>query len=180
MLLEQPEWGVFWQYILLFFLAAAPWLEVFLVVPLGIAWGLQPVSVAVIGFAGNWIPVLLIALFFHQFKAWRIRRKARKEGRDPHEVALEAAAAEEQAASKKRRRARGIWERYGIPGLALLAPAIVGTDIAALLALSFGSKPRWVLLWMTVSLALWTIALAVGTVYGLDFVGWFQRKDAPA
>ncbi|WP_159887246.1 small multi-drug export protein [Paenibacillus puerhi] len=180
MLFAQPEWGTFWQYILLFLLAAAPWLEVFLVVPLGIAWGLQPVAVAITGFAGNWLPVLLIALFFRQFNAWRARRKARKEGRNPDDPAWEASAEGVAGESKKQRRARGIWERYGIPGLALVAPAIVGTDIATLLALSFGSPPRWVVLWMTLSLVVWTIALTVGTVYGLDFVGWFQLKDSRA
>lgn len=176
-----PEWGTAWQYVVLFLLAAAPWLEVFLVVPLGIAWGLNPAAVAVTGFVGNWIPVLLIALFFRQFTAWRAKRRARKaalaaaqSGGTTGEAV--SASSGKAAESKKHRRAKRIWERYGIPGLALTAPAIVGTDIAALLALTFGSSPRWVLLWMTVSLALWSVLLAVGSVYGLEFTGWFQPK----
>ncbi|MUG71210.1 small multi-drug export protein [Paenibacillus validus] len=181
--MNAPEWGTAWQYAALFLLAAAPWLEVFLVVPLGIAWGLNPAAVAVTGFVGNWIPVLLIALFFRQFTAWRTKRRTRKaaltaaqSGGTAAETATPTSAGT-TAESKKHRRAKRIWERYGIPGLALTAPAIVGTDIAALLALTFGSSPRWVLLWMTVSLALWTVLLAVGSVYGLEFIGWFQPKS---
>lgn len=158
-----------WQYVILFILAAAPWLEVFLVVPLGIAAGLNPVAVSFVGFFGNWIPVLLIGFFFVQISAWlkrRRERKARKAGRDPD--------ADTQQVSKKDRRARKIWERYGIPGLALLAPAIVGTDIAALLALSFGSSKRWVMIWITISLALWTIGLAIASIYGFDYLGFFE------
>ncbi len=152
-----------WQYVILFLLAAAPWLEVFLVVPLGIFAGLNPVAVSITGFFGNWIPVLLIGFFFVQISAWLKRRKehkARKAGIEPGEA----------PPSKNDKRARKIWEKYGIPGLALLAPIIVGTDIAALLALSFGSSKRWVMLWITISLALWTVALAIGSVYGLDFL----------
>nr|WP_144939076.1 hypothetical protein [Aneurinibacillus sp. XH2] len=63
------------------------------------------------------------------------------------------------------------------PGLALLAPAIVGTDIAAILALSFGSPRKSVLIWMTASLAIWTMLLAYGTVYGLSFVEYFRREE---
>ncbi|MGN7382221.1 Predicted membrane protein [Chlamydia abortus] len=150
-----------WGYVLVFLLAAAPWLEVFLVVPLGILAGLSPVPVALLGFAGNFIPIALIAIWFKKWTEWRAKRKGMTE--------------EEQMNSRKRSRAKKVWDRYGMPGLALLAPAIVGTDIAAILALSFGSPRKSVLIWMTASLAIWTILLAYGTVYGLSFVEYFRR-----
>ncbi|MDQ1912174.1 small multi-drug export protein [Paenibacillus sp. GD4] len=171
MLEEMQGWGTAWQYVVLFLMAAAPWLEVFLVVPLGIAWGLNPVAVSVTGFLGNFIPLLLIGFFFTQISAWlqrRRQRKAQKQGVTEEEIAARSA--------KKEKRAKGIWERYGVPGLALLAPAIIGTDLAALLALSFGSSPRYVMIWMTISLAVWTVLLAVGTVFGLTTAGWPQHK----
>ncbi len=168
-------WDTIWQYAVLFLMAAAPWLEVFLVVPLGIAWGLNPAAVAVTGFVGNWIPVLLIAYFFKQITAWRKRRKLKKlqSQQQPESAAAEAAAAYDPT-SKRQRRARTIWEKYGVPGLALVAPAFVGTDIAALLALAFGSSRNSVIVWITISLALWTIALAIGSVYGLSYMQWLK------
>lgn len=155
-----------WQYAVLFVLALTPWLEVFLVVPLGIAWGLHPVPVSIVGFVGNWIPVLLIGFFYTRISRWLKRRRARKLG-----------VSEEEALTtgKKETRARRIWERYGTPGLALIAPAIVGTDIAALLALAFGSSKRWVMIWITISLALWTIALAVGAHYGFAYMELWKQ-----
>lgn len=166
--------GGFWAYVILFLLAAAPWLEVFLVVPLGIAMGMNPVGVAVAGFVGNWIPILLIGFFFKQLSAWREKRKAKKlqSGAAGLPSDPDAQTDEPPKIAKKHRRARVVWEKYGIPGLALLAPTIVGTDIAAILALSFGSNRTWVMLWMTVSLAVWTVLLTVGSVYGFAFVGW--------
>jgi uncharacterized membrane protein len=144
-----------WAYIVLFLLAAAPWLDVFLVVPLGIVAGLSPIAVAVIGFAGNFLLVLLLGLFFKKFSNWRNNRRLKKGI---------------TTSSKKETRARQIWERYGLPGLALLAPLIVGTDIAALFALSFGSSRKRVMKWMAVSLAVWTIVMALGSVYGFGYM----------
>ena len=156
-----------WEYFVLFVLALVPWLEVFLVVPLGIAIGLNPVLVGIVGFVGNWIPVLIIGFFFTRISNWYRRRRARKLGISEEEAL---------SAGKKMTRARRIWDRYGTPGLALIAPAIVGTDIAALLALSLGSSRRWVLFWITLSLALWTVALAVGAHYGLWYMEWLMRQ----
>jgi len=144
-----------WPYIVLFLLAAAPWLDVFLVVPLGIVAGLSPVAVAIIGFAGNFLLVLLLGIFFKQFSKWNTNRRLKKGI---------------TTSSKKETRARQIWERYGLPGLALLAPLIVGTDIAALLALSLGSSRKRVIQWMAVSLAVWTIVMALGSVYGFSYM----------
>jgi uncharacterized membrane protein len=164
-----------WTYIVLFLLSAAPWLEVFLVIPLGVGLGLNPLAVAVTGFVGNWIPILLIGVFFEQLNIWLKKRKERKMLRtasDEVEVDSESdPAAMNEQEDKKNRRARGIWVKYGLPGLALLAPAIIGTDIAAILALAFGSPRRSVMIWMTISLALWSIALTVSAVYGFSFVG---------
>lgn len=178
----QNDWGAAWQYVVMFLMAAAPWLDVFVVVPLGVAWGLNPFGVSIVAFVGNWIPLLLLALFFREFTAWRSRVKARKalKRQKALEASGESTAVENVPSSdlagspKKYRRARQIWEKYGVPGLALLAPALVGTDIATLLALSFGSSRRWVMSWMTVSLLVWTVLMAVGSVYGLGFIGWFD------
>ncbi|WP_042160927.1 small multi-drug export protein [Paenibacillus gorillae] len=151
--IQQAE-GI-WQYIVLFLLAAAPWLDVFVVVPIGIIAKMNPVAVAITGFAGNFLMTLLIGIFFKQFSNWRERRRLKKGI---------------TALSKKETRARQIWDRYGLPGLALLAPLIFGTDIATLLALSFGSSRVRVIQWMAVSLALWTIVMTLGAVYGFSYM----------
>ncbi|HDR7386534.1 TPA: small multi-drug export protein, partial [Bacillus toyonensis] len=99
--------------------------------------------------------VLLLGFFFKQYAKWQAARKLKKGITKP---------------SKKETRSRKIWERYGIPGLALLAPILVGTDIAAVLALTFGSNRTHVISWMTVSLAVWTVIFTVAAMYGLSFL----------
>ena len=151
------EWAqnadAFLQYIVLFLLAFAPWMDVSIVVPLGVLWGLNPVAVGLTAFFGNLILILLLGLFFKQIDRWRKVRKQKKGIDSP---------------SKKENRSRRIWERYGIPGLALLAPIVVGTDIAALLALTFGSSRVRVISWMATSLAIWTVIFTVGASFGFS------------
>ncbi|MDQ0225614.1 small multi-drug export protein [Metabacillus niabensis] len=151
--LQQSE-GI-WQYIVLFLLAAAPLLDVFIVVPLGVGLGLNPIAVGIIGFAGNFLMVVILGLFFKQFSKWREKRRAKKGITGP---------------TKRETRARRLWERYGLPGLAILAPGLVGTDLAAVLALTFGSSRRWVIMWLAISLAIWTIALTIGSIYGFRYM----------
>lgn len=156
-----------WQYLILFGLAAAPWLEVFLVVPIGIAWGLNPIAVAITGFLGNWIPILLIATFYERIANWLRQRRARKKGLTPEEVSV--------VSEKKTKRAQKIMDRYGTPGLAIIAPGFIGTDTATLLALIFGSSKKWVIIWMTFGLAFWTILLTIGSYYGLAYMDLFKH-----
>lgn len=142
------------QYSALFLLSIAPYIDVSIVVPTGILLELSPIPVMIVGFLGNWIFILLVALFFEQISRWREKRKQKKTSTTP---------------SKKETRARKIWEKYGIPGLALVAPVIVGVDIAALITLGFGVSRSRVLLWLTASLALWTVIFGVSFMYGVRF-----------
>lgn len=149
------EANAIWQYVVLFLLGAAPWMDVSIIVPLGVLWGLSPVGVGLTAFIGNFLLIVLLGLFFKQIAEWRTARRQKKGIMSP---------------TKRETRSREIWDKYGIPGLALLAPILVGTDIAAILALTFGSSKIVVVGWMTVSLALWTIVFVVASMYGFSFL----------
>lgn len=146
-----------WQYIALFLISILPFLDVFYIIPVGIALGISPVAVGIIAFAGNFIMVLIFAMFFRQISEWRNKRREKKGKSQP---------------SKKETRARHIWEKYGLPVFALLSPSILGTDLAALTALLLGSSKVRVITWMGVSLVVWSIIMTVGSVYGLQYMKW--------
>jgi uncharacterized membrane protein len=155
------EWAqdanIYIQYVVLFLFAAAPWMDVSIIVPLGIVWGLPPIGVSIVAFSGNFLLILLLGIFFKKIDRWRKNRKQKKGIQNP---------------TKKERRSREIWEKYGIPGLALVAPIFVGTDIAAIIALTLGSSKTRVVGWMTISLAVWTIVFAIGSVYGFSLLNF--------
>ncbi|MHA4765025.1 small multi-drug export protein [Bacillus altitudinis] len=145
---------IVWGYVLVFILAALPFFEVVGVVPLGILSGLHPVTTAVIGFVGNFLTVLLLIVFVDRFKAWWLKRKEEKH---------------DEKGEKKQLKARKVWERYGLPGLALIGPFIIGSHLAAFMCMSFGTKRKQVTVWMTVSLIMWTVLAASLTGAGFHY-----------
>ncbi|MHC3437291.1 small multi-drug export protein [Natrialbaceae archaeon A-gly3] len=143
-----------WQYLLVFVLAAIPLLEVLVVIPIGIALGLDPVAVAAVAFAGNVLPIYAIVLAGERVTAWLSRRRDGEE-------------------SPRRARAKRIWNAYGLPGLAALAPIATGVHLAAVIALGLGARGRSTLAWMTVSIAAWTVVITAGVVTGASILEAF-------
>lgn len=141
-------------YALVFLFAAIPWFEIFLVIPVGIGLGMNAVGVAVFAFLGNALSVYAVIAFHDRVRAWwaRYRRTEPK----PRERAGG--------------RARAVWDRYGLPGLALSSPMVTGVHLAALIALATGSKKRAVGAWLTASIALWTVILTAASYYGFGFL----------
>lgn len=143
-----------WTYLAVFLLAAIPFIELLAVIPLGIVFGLNPIAVTILGFVGNWITVFLVIALFDRFQQWRARRKGNK----PED-------------SKRGQRARRIWEKYGLPGLALVGPLLIGTHLSAALAMTFKAPRVAVTIWMSLSIAAWSILVAVVAYYGFDTLG---------
>ncbi len=141
------------QYFLIFLFAAIPWFEILLVIPIGIALGLNPLLVGVFAFVGNALPIYGIVIGYERLSAW-----------------LEARRGSDSSGSKKR--AVAVWNRYGLPGLALCSPIVTGVHLAALIALGLGARGRDTLVWMTVAIGLWTVVIVVLSVIGLEALGF--------
>ncbi len=150
-----------WELIVAFGLAATPWIELLVVIPLGLAWGLPPVPLAIVVFAGNTASVLPIVWLHGWWRAWRAKRRAAK-----------GEPLDEQPHSKRGEWARRLWNRYGLPGLALLAPLVTGVHLATAIALLSGAPRRAVIFWMLASMVLWTVGVTVVTYYGIEGVRW--------
>ncbi|MBB5180671.1 putative membrane protein [Planomicrobium koreense] len=141
-----------YEYFMVFLGAAIPWMEIALVIPLGVVWGLSPFWVMVLAFVGNLLTVLALIIGFDKFKGWHQKRQEAK-GKTP---------------SKKSERAKDIMNKYGLPGLALLGPILIGTHIAAFVGMTLGATKRNTTIWLTVSIGLWTLIFGLGTALGFD------------
>lgn len=64
-----------------------------------------------------------------------------------------------------------VWQRWGMPGLGLLAPITIGPYFAALLALALGENPRRVILWIAGGVIPWCVVFAVLSGMGIQFFG---------
>lgn len=162
---------MFISYFLVFFLAAVPLLELVTIVPLAIFGGLSPLPVAVLGFSGNLLTVVLLIIFADKAKCWWEARKL-KRNEIKEQVKVESQNCETdtpEQESKKKQRARNIFNKFGLPGLTILGPMIVGSHISALMAMRFGLKRQLVFIWMLISLVLWTVVSAMAASFGVAF-----------
>lgn len=139
-----------WEYAVIFLLAAVPWIEAVVAIPLGIIRGLSPVVVVAVAFLGNWSTVILVIYLFEKIKEFWNRKKGTQ-----------------TPPGKRQERAKKIWNKYGLPGLSLLGPILIGIHIAAFIGLTLGATRNWTLLWMTISLALWSVVFGIASHYGL-------------
>lgn len=146
------ESGSWWSYLLVFLAAATPVLEVLVVIPAAVLAGMSPIPTALVALAGNLSTVVLVAVAGDKIITWlRRRRTARR-----------------QQSGRRSRRAARLAQRWGVPGLAFLAPLTTGTHIATVAALATGAETRWVLRWMAAGLVAWSALAAAATVAGLD------------
>lgn len=163
-------------YALVFVAAATPWIEILLVIPGGVAAGLQPVVVGLVAFAGNALPVVAVVVAYERFVSWRRRRSRERAPVDAEPGTADGAYGSPACASgpqgrgrgrtRRRERAARIRDRYGIPGLALLGPLTVGIHFATGFAVALGGGRRTVIVWMTASLAAWTVVLTAASALG--------------
>ncbi|WP_246569334.1 small multi-drug export protein [Allobacillus halotolerans] len=145
-----------WDYLLVFLLAAVPWFEIGLIIPVSILAGMNAFWVAILAFFGNLLTVYLLIVFFDRLKGWFFRKK-KKEQSDQEED------------SGRYARANRMWDKYGVSGLLLAGPFLTGSHIAAGAAIVFGATKTKTLYWSTISLGLWTLVFTIGSIYGL---GW--------
>jgi uncharacterized membrane protein len=150
--------SIFVVYLIVFLLAAVPFFELVVVIPIGIAGGLNSFLVSVLAFLGNIATILLIILLMDHIKSWLQKRRERKG---------------EGSFSKRYSRAERVWKKYGLPGLALISPFLIGSHLGAVLAMGFGGTRKQITFWMTTSLVLWTVIMGVASHYGIDFL--FQQ-----
>lgn len=141
-----------WTYIIIFLLAAIPFFEIMVIVPVAIIGGIPAIPVMVVAFLGNLLTIILLIVFLDKIREWRRKKKG-----------------EEQTESKRFKRARDLWDKYGLPGLVFIGPFFVGSHLSALLAITFGGQKAKTLYLMTASLLSWTIILGVASYYGFDF-----------
>ncbi len=138
------------EYLLIFLGAAVPWFEIILVIPLGILSGLNPTLVIIAAFFGNMATILALIFGYDKFKQWQAKRKDKRQ-------------------TKREGRARTIWNKYGLPGLIMLGPILIGSHITAFIGMTLGATKQKTLIWSTFSIGAWSLALGISTALGFDF-----------
>lgn len=153
---------------------AVPWLEAIIIIPAGVLGGLPVLPVVLAGVAGNLLTVWLAAVYGQRLRDWWVRRGARqKEGRAPGREPRATGGSHEAEPRRDRRRERieRVMNRWGMPGLAVLGPLGLGTQVSALAAVAMGVSARTTFLWVGAGTVGWSVAAAALTVSGASFLG---------
>lgn len=127
---------------------AVPWGEVFFAIPLGIGLNLHPLATFIAALAGNVGSVLMLERALRRWKGLQ-------------GLLLR---------SKRTRWVGPIMGRFGIIGLSAQAPMISGAHAALLVGVLSGVSRRSVLLWLTLSMSVWGIAITLASVQGKQIV----------
>lgn len=144
-------------YMAVFIASAAPMLEVWLAVPAGMAAGLPLVPTALVAIVGNFSTVSIVVLAGENIRRWA--RKRWRKANSPENPA--------EAPRAKAGRMRGIAEKFGVPGLALLAPFVVGSHFGAIGAVATGARKSNILLWFLVALVLQAFIMGGLAAWGI-------------
>ncbi len=140
---------------------AIPWLEAVTVIPTGILLGLPPVAVVVTAIIGNLATVALVAFGGERVRSVLIRRRRRTVGTEGADGTQGGRAS----------RAERVMARFGLPGLAILGPLGVGTQLSAAIIVSLGISGRGAFAWVGASTVGWSVVVALLVAWGIDVAG---------
>lgn len=111
-------------------------------IPAGLALGVHVVAVVVTAAVSYACGVGLIVLVGQPLRDRILRRFGGRTAGNPDSLAYR------------------IWDRYGLIGLALLAPVTTGAQIGAIIGMSLNAPPRRLFVWMSLGGLLWSVVFA--------------------
>ena len=145
-----------------FLAGAIPWFEAIAVVPAGIIFGLDPVLTVIATATGNIITIAVFAYGGGAIRKWIISRRVAK-GKEPE--------------SPKFIKAQQAFDKYGIYGMAVLGPILIGTQFAATVSVAAGVKPLKVTVLISSAMVIWAIAIAwVVVALDISVVDYFPQS----
>lgn len=129
-----------------FLAGAIPWFEAIAVIPAGILFGLDPIATVIAAVVGNAITIFLFAYLGANIRERIVKRRI---------------ARGKAGGSPKFDKALKAFDRYGIYGMALLGPILIGTQFAATASVAAGVKPLKAGLFVSIGMALWAAGIAM-------------------
>jgi hypothetical protein len=120
-------------------------LEAITVIPAGIVLGLDPVLTVVFASVGNIITIAVFAYGGGALRNWIVSRRVAKG---------------KEAESPKFVKAQQAFDKYGIYGMAVLGPIVIGTQFAAAASVAAGVKPLKVTVLVSAAMVTWATLIA--------------------
>jgi hypothetical protein len=145
-ILQLNELNIFIQYLGIFLLSFIPFVESPGATAAAGLIGLSIFLSALLSIGGNWISIMLIIIPFNAIVK-KIQNRKSKKG----------------FILKRANKARERYEKYGVPGVALIAPIVSSGHIGAFVSIAAGADKKKVVFWHIISIVIWAI---VGALLG--------------
>ncbi|MBI4516550.1 MAG: small multi-drug export protein [Deltaproteobacteria bacterium] len=126
--------------------------ELWAAIPAGMALQLHPVTIVVTTTLGAIAGIVLVTLAGERARVWLERWLSRAAG------------------TNGQGRVARVWTRYGVVGLGLLSPLLVGAPIGTIVGMTLGAPMGRLLFWMSLGAALCSAGLTLIGMMGL--MGW--------
>ena len=125
-------------------------LELWIAIPVGFILGLNPMAIALASASGAIVGVLIASLVVEKLLAFVIQRLG-----------------VDIVGFFKRRKIYGIWKKYGVVGLGLLAPLLTGSVLAIAIGVTSGISKKPFIFWISIGVVLWSVILTLAIVLGI-------------
>lgn len=133
--------------------------DLWMAIPAGLVLGLSPVLSGAAATTGGLLGAALVTIAGERVQRWLYSRRW---------------------FSKRRERVEGLWNRYGLIGVAFQSPIFAGTLLSTLVALGLGAPARKLLFWISVSLVFWGAVLTGAVALGFSiFETWRVAEKIP-
>ena len=123
-------------------------LELWISIPVGFALNMHPLLIAGITCFGSIWSVLVVIVIGERAVAFILKIRGKR-------------------FSEKTGKTYLFWEKYGIPGLGLISPVLLGAPIGAAIGISLGVKINKIILWMSIGIIFWTAVITTVLHFGL-------------
>jgi membrane protein YqaA with SNARE-associated domain len=123
--------------------------ELWIAIPLGFALGLNPWIICFVSAAGSITAAIGVSLIGDNIRDRFLNWKYKDEK------------------SLKKSRMHHIWKKYGVVGLGLLSPLLLGAPLGAAMGIALGVARNSLIFWMSVGIILWSIGLTLLGIGGI-------------
>ncbi len=124
-------------------------IELWLSIPVGLAFGLNPFLIVAASTLGSVFSVFIVAYFGECLREWIIKKRYGN-GRNV-----------------KSGRIYNVWNRYGTVGLGLLSPLLFGAPFGTAIGIVLGARRNNLITWMALEIILWSVMLTAAGTFGL-------------
>lgn len=136
-------------------------IELWVAIPTGFALGLHPIVTGAAAAIGAIAGAAAVVLLGEPARALLLAR-------------LHSGNSDEEGQQKGN--IHRIWLRYGIAGLGLLSPLLIGAPLGTALGVALGAPKGRLLFWMSAGVVLWSAGLTVAGTLGLAGIGALAQR----